>query len=834
MDPATWRRVEELFHRSVELDDDAREAFLDAECGDDAEIRAAVERLADADRGPEPWVDRFSLEAGVVDPWVDRVLGHYRIAERIAEGGMGIVYRAYRADGLFERPVAVKLLRTEVATHDALRRFALERRTLAALSHPNVARLVDGGTTDHGAPYLVMEYVDGVSIARHCAERRLSLEERLRLFVTVCRAVHYAHQNLVVHRDLKPSNVLVDLNGNPKLLDFGIARLLDAGGDDVTRTVTMARVLTPEYASPEQLRGDPITTATDIYSLGVMLYELVVGRAPFQADGRSPTEWSKMVSEATAPRPSTVAASRTRPLDGAERARIVEFARCCRTSPKKLASELRGDLDRIVLMALRKEPGRRYASAEQLADDLDRFLRGLPVIARDDTLSYRTMKFVRRNRLAVGSGVLIALALLGGIVSTVRMARIARHEAEHARVEAESFREFANSFVDSFLGARLIRTDEQLEDARDAIQRQCDRVRRIHQDPHRRANLLDAFAKACVRLGLFEDAGVLIDEAYRIRVDTFGERSLEVALSLGSIGRLRFSEARYDEAVDAFERALELHEELPHGVHTEIEVALNDLACALRNAGRSDEAERYHERVLALRRAAGNQELAVAESLNNLAGVHLDRRDYAAAAEDLEEAAEIRSRVLGDLDSYTLQSLSNLSIPVFHLGDQERAIDLLKRVADGYRRLGAEGEEGLSHATSNLAGIYLTIGDGGRAEPLLIDAIELDVRRLGRTHPRVMTHSRRLASALRAEGRLDEAVEWMARAVEALSSDENVRVERLIDALVDHGRLLADAERFDEAGAVLREAIRRSADHPERRSQASSALEEVLRAASVE
>ncbi|TAJ21925.1 MAG: serine/threonine protein kinase, partial [Planctomycetota bacterium] len=486
-------------------------------------------------------------------------------------------------------------------------------------------------------PYLVMEFVRGQPIDRWCDERRLGVPERLRLFATLCRALHFAHQNLIVHGDVKPGNVLVGEDGLVKVVDFGIARLLDPGAGatlaDVTRTLT--RILTPEYASPEQLRGAALTTAADVYSLGVLLYVLLTGSKPMRSDGLTPGEWERLVAEKEPTRPSNAISSAT----------VGATARA-----------LRGDLDRIVLMALRKEPARRYESALQFAEDLERHMRGLPVQARDDTLAYRTWTFVRRNRLAVGAALLVFLALVVGLVVALRAEQRARAEGEHARVEADSFREIAEASLEALLPAA--QEPVSPEQARAVLLRRADQVRRQYAALHHlRANLLDAIGRLLLALGAGADADALVREALAIREHEFGARSLEVALSLRSLAEVQEQRAELGPAVQSLERALELHRSI-RGVHTDVAMAANDLGVALRKRGRLDEAARLHEEALALRRAepGGGRTLAVAECLADLAAVCGERGDSARAGELLDEAIAIRAEILGAEHPLTLRT----------------------------------------------------------------------------------------------------------------------------------------------------------------------------------
>ena len=420
-----FQRCEELFHAAVSLADTEREAFLRRSCADDPALRADVERLLAAHARAGSFISSPAIAThrlGADESWVGRLAGPYRIVREIGRGGMGAVYLAERADGQYEQRVALKVIKRGMDTDQVLARFRAERQILASLDHPNIARLLDGGSTEQGVPFFAMEYIEGEPIDAWTARRALPVEERLRLFLQVCGAVAYAHQRLVVHRDIKPLNILVTADGVPKLLDFGIAKVLQEG-EEVTSTVTGMRLLTPEYASPEQVEGRHATTVSDVYSLGVVLYELLTGRSPYRPRSRTPLDVVEAVRTTDPERPSAVSAT------------------------EKLRRRLRGDLDIILLTALRKEPARRYQSVEQFAADVRRHLDGLPVRARPDTFRYRAGKFVRRNRVPVAAGVLFALTLLGGTAATAYQAREARAAQTRAERRFADVRKLANALL---------------------------------------------------------------------------------------------------------------------------------------------------------------------------------------------------------------------------------------------------------------------------------------------------------------------------------------------------------------------------------------------------
>ena len=423
---ARWQRVRELFHACIELDPAQRDALLRQECAADASLKAEVESLLASLAASSTFME--TPAAAAFSPsdepsWIGRTLGNYKIISLLAAGGMGEVYRAIRADGLYPQAVAIKLIRRELAGQVMLSRFRAEREILAALQHPNIARILDAGITEAGLPYIVMELVEGEPIDRYCEHHGLSVRQRLELFMDVCAAVHFAHQHLTVHRDLKPGNILVTHDGVVKLLDFGIAKVLDAGSS--AAALTLQHAMTPEYSSPEQIRGEPITTATDIYSLGVILYRLLTGRSPYRSLHTDPYALAREVCDTEPVKPS------------ANVAQELAFS----------GRQLAGDLDSIVLMALRKERDRRYESAQQFSADVQRYLDNRTVAARPRTWAYSASRFIARNRAVSLASALLAVVLVAGILATQRQARIAAAERDRAQRHFDSVRQLANSFM---------------------------------------------------------------------------------------------------------------------------------------------------------------------------------------------------------------------------------------------------------------------------------------------------------------------------------------------------------------------------------------------------
>lgn len=435
MTPDRWQQIKTVFDAAVALPGADRDAYLAVACAGDFDLRRELDSLLAAHRQAsagflETPLPALSLsDEGLVGPG-SRV-GPYLALDRIGRGGMGDVFAAVRADGQFEQKVALKIVRSGFATADVLERFRAERQILAGLDHPNIARLLDGGATANGAPYLVMELVEGVPVDEYCSARALSVNERLQMFLQICSAVQYAHQRLVIHRDVKPGNILVTADGVPKLLDFGIAKMLDPAGGTKE---TMLRPFTLEYASPEQVRGELVSTASDVYGLGVVLYQLLTGRLPYAVEGGTPGELADAITSRDPERPSTAVARDASDLR-------------LGTPSRRLQKELRGDLDVILLKALRKEPDKRYSSAGEFADDIRRYLAGAAVAARQGTWSYRAGRFVRRHRAGVAAAALVVLTLIAGMAVTLREARIAEANRRRADARFNDVRKLANSLI---------------------------------------------------------------------------------------------------------------------------------------------------------------------------------------------------------------------------------------------------------------------------------------------------------------------------------------------------------------------------------------------------
>jgi len=789
LDVERERRVQELFERLVELPPERRGEELDAAADGDGELRRRVARLLEHDRATDGFLEEPLGEPGgwLAAParrWSGRRLGAYRLGERIGEGGSGVVYAAEREDGVFRQRVAVKLLRPGLGA-DAERRLRAERRILAQLSHPGIARVLDGGSTGEGVPYLVMEHVDGEPITGWCDRRRLGVRRRVELFRQVCEAVHHAHRNLVVHRDLKPGNVLVTAEGAPKVLDFGIAKLLDpaTGAGEAPLTAPHVRVLTPGYASPEQLAGDPITTASDVYSLGVVLRELLAGRHPGPAPG--------------------------------------------------------GDLGQVVAKAMAREPEERYASAQQLADDLGRYLEGRPVLARPPRLADRAVKFVRRNRLlaaSVAASVAVVTTLLVLLFFETRalererdLARTALERAERERIRAEAVTRFLR---DSFELADPQHARGGTLTARQVLDAALRRIRvDLAAEPELQAELLHTVADLYLRIGDYDAAEALAEESLDRRRRRSGAGSASVAEALTLLAEVLLVERRFDEAEPRAREALRLRRRLPDDDAPGVAENLHQLSAVWQRTGELERAERAAREALAVRRRAfGAGSRSVAESLHRLASVHHARGELEAAEELYRRAVASLRGGEGAPSSQLAVALQSLAALLGERGASGEAEELLREALEIVRGLhGAEhpslarvlvalgylhAGEGrwdeaaachreavavyrrslgddhlfLSHALVHLGVALRDGGDPASAEAPLREAVAIARRRLDPDDPLLARYLDHLARALLGQGRREEA--------EALAREGLEHRRRLLDP--GDGRITASRELLGE------------------------------------
>lgn len=815
MKPERWRQIEELFLAASELPAGQRSSFMDEACNGDSDLRDAVNSMLAADELDEQFIEAPAMElaAGLIESYKfepDEVhqIGPYQLMKLLGEGGMGAVYLASRSDDHYQKQVAIKLVKRGLDNEDMRRRFRHERQILANLDHPNIAHLIDGGTTNDGRPFLVMDYVAGVPITRYCDEHRLSVEERLNLFQLVCAAVGYAHRNLVIHRDIKPSNIIVSEDATPKLLDFGIAKLLSADTvdpADETSTATVARIMTPQFASPEQVRGSRITTVTDIYSLGVILYYLLTGRQPYRFKELTASEIERVICESEVVRPSyAIQRGEENDSDQSSGTGLTIEAVCDarRERPESLRRKLKGDLDNIVLMALRKEPERRYSSVEKMADDIRRHLTGMPVLATNDSFGYRAQKFVRRNRIPVAAVGIVLLSLVIGLVATVWQSRAVRREKQKA--------ESINAFLEKMLNYSnpLVRTSQSqghtttMEDALDEaakrlengefdnqpeVKAEVERIVGISYNYQGRYDLaidhLQAYVTTQKGLRATDDPKTLDAAAtwgslLAFRGDLTGSEGVYrevlpslrneyrqgnvkaevLAGALNNFGYLRRTQGDSKEAEALFREALELNRQIPAESRYLMRLTRSTLASTIADQGRFDEALQTARDAVEEFRQNGQTNLPdFGFSLTVLGGFLCDNGDFVEADTSLREAESILRTLLRPSHLWLGDNLRNQGLSYYRQGRYAEALPRIDETIQIYLKSYGTHYDHYPTALITKGLIFTRSGKTQEGEALLREAVKLRTESLPAEHFWVALAKGALGECLATQKRYEEA-----------------------------------------------------------------------------
>ena len=730
MNRAQWQKVESIFQGALDRPDAQRAAYLREACGSDNALRSEVDAMLTQHATDPEFLEEPLVKLDTGGFGVSQRIGAYRIVREVGVGGMGIVYLAMHEGPGFERPVALKVIRRGLDTDDVLRRFQLERRILAGLKHPNVANLVDAGQTDDGRPFFVMDFVEGVPIDEYCEREQLSLDRRLGLFTQVCDAVQHAHNNLVLHRDIKPGNILVGAGGVPVLLDFGIAKLVDPmAGDPAVHsgstTKTGMRAFTPEYAAPEQLSGAPVSTATDVYGLGLLLYRLLTNKRPFEP--HSGFEYEKAVLEKEPPRPSSFG----------NRA-------------------LAGDLDTIVLKALRKEPERRYTSVAALGDDVQRHLDGLPVRARADTLGYRAGKFIRRNRIAVAAGTVV-------FVSLVAATLYSRAQTQAVTRERDKALEVQNFLLETF-GSR---GGGDTVAVRSVLDAQAALVPIAYAErPELHAQMLHVLAESYDRLAQLATAELLARDALALRKATLPPNHPDIAASTALLGWI-------------------LHER-----------------------GKSDSGEVHLREAVALwTQARPRNQLLYSRALNDLGVVREARGDYDEALRLYSQALTIRRSLPGQNDRAIGTTASNLSVVYYRKGDYKAAVAQAETALVTLRRAMGPDHQRSMLVQGNLASFRIAVGNPEGAEQEYRDVVARQTRVLGRRHPSTAQTMTSLATLLRTRGKLAESESLLVESLASFQAAFGPEHGRVANTLMQLGSLRSTMRRFGEARPMLERSL---------------------------
>ncbi|MEX0661523.1 MAG: serine/threonine-protein kinase [Balneolaceae bacterium] len=809
-----WKKLKEIFNNSLELEGAELEEYLDKNCGENQKLREEIESLLNAyktpgvlDNPPKQLLESFFSSQGGQDK-KGKHIGPYKIIKTLGYGGMGSVYLAKRADGQFEQEVALKLLRAGFTSKNQVRRFWSERQILATLNHENIARLLDGGVTEDGQPWFAMEYVKGLPIQKYCDAKKLSVKQRLKLFLKVCDAVQYAHQKLVVHRDLKPSNILVTEQQTVKLLDFGIAKVINHE-DTLTNAIPLTRTgllpLTPAYASPEQVLGKSMTTASDVYQLGIVLYELLTGCRPYNVSGKTPSEVEHIICEQQPTKPST-AIIKSLPEQENNHDRVNDSGK---TKPGELLKHLRGDLDTIVLKALRKEPDRRYESAEKLASDIRYYLSGRPVSAHPDSMEYRAGKFIRRHKIGVSATAIIILLIVGYAATITWHSHRTQSALVQAQEETAKAEQVTGFLIDMFEASDPAEAMGDTLNTRLLLERGVAQAQQLDGQPDIQARMFDAAGRVYMALGQYEDARPLIERSLNLRKEIYGEDHLIVSQSLHNLAQLHIENGNYNFAGELYQESLNVRTKHLPSDDPRIAESLYHVGMYYQRVENNLEtAESHLSKSLEIRQHNyGSLHEKVAESLRGLGGVLLAKGNNSSAETNYLKALEIQENKLGERHPETLTTLNNLAILKAWRGDYNSAISLLTESLDKRLKVLGTGHQSNAIQLNNLAFIAGHQGDYEEAEQLLNEAISVMRASVGTDHPHALVFKTNLARIKYITGDYENAEKLHRETLQQKRDLLGAGHTDVAASLVQLGALLKDQQKYTEAESLIREAI---------------------------
>jgi serine/threonine-protein kinase len=765
VDPDRWRALDAYLDEALDLPPGARAGWLATLAGRDATLAAELRSLLDEQEAVQESDFLTGTLPGTLHPTpteslAGQTLGAYRLISPIGHGGMGSVWLAERCDGRFEGRAAVKLLNVALVGRAVEGRFRREGDVLARVTHPHIAHLIDAGVTPAGQPYLVIEYVEGRHIDRYCAERQLDVDARLRLFLDVLSAVAHAHANLIVHRDIKPPNVLVSATGDVKLLDFGIAKLIEddaswtgeAPETESLLTQQAGTAFTPQFAAPEQLTHGQVTTATDVYALGVVLYVLLGGWHPAGDAVKSHARLVRAIVEDEPRRLSDVVADPQN--DGTAAAHAAQ----CGTTPVRLRRTLRGDLDTIVAKALKKDPGERYVSVTALADDIRRYLAREPIGARPDTLRYRAAKFLGRHTVAVGASAAAVVSLAGVIAFYTAQLAAERDRAQREAVKAAKVSE---ALAGLLLGADPIsnRATGQGVTVRSLLDAGADQAQRELTDlPEAQAEILTVLGRLYRRFGVYDRAQALLEQALASGERVYGPAHLSLAQTLNDIGALLTEKGDYVNASRSLERALAMRQELLGTEHADVAVTMVELGRLYQDRGLNDQAEPLQREALGIRqRVLGPEDRETAVSLSDLASVLRLKGDLDAAEPLLRQSLDVNRRTRGETHANTGMTMHDLGLIAAARGDHRAAEALFRQGMDIHRKALGERHPNVATGLNSLSRVLVAQGRHDDAAAALQDAVSIATTALGADHQLVAIYSANLAAVHLARQRPDEA-----------------------------------------------------------------------------
>lgn len=734
MDKNIWTDIKSIFFKAIELDGKDRETYLNEVCKS-PELKKEILTLIFAHDKSENFLEDSIIACEPISDnsnlFIGKTFGKYKIEKLIARGGMGLVYIGVRNDEVKQK-AAVKIINPGVASGTVIKRFQNERQTLANLNHPNISRLLDGGITDDGIQFLVMEYIDGIPIDEYCDKNKLNTKDRLNLFLKVAAVVQYAHQNLVVHRDLKPSNILITPDGEPKLLDFGIAKILSAEGERF-ETVTQRGMwnLTPEYASPEQIFGNTITTSSDVYSLGIVLYKLLTGHNPYKMQSVFHSDISKIITQSEPAKPSEIIYKTIVNESEEDKSEInphtISITR--EGSVDKLHKKLIGDVDNIISMAIRKEPERRYSSVDHFADDIKRYLNDKPVNAHQDSLSYRSKKFIKRNKNFLIPAAIIFIIINLGLAGVLWQGYIAAKERDIAKLEADKSNRIKAFLLD------MISSPDPLKDGSEVkvievIQKASNKLSiELTDHPQIEAEIRTMLGNTYQNLGIYDSAQSEILKADQIIRKLYGTKSKETAISIKSLALIYHYKGDYEKAEDLYKKSLEMFSEVEKQPSFERAMLIDAYGTLLADMGNYEKSEQITEEALKIAESIkGFDDTQVAEIKNNLATSYNYLNKLDKAEKLYNESLVVFRKHFGDNHLRVSSVINNLAFIHIFREDHEKAIPLLLESLNIKLKVLGEDHPDLILAYSNVGSTYFNINDFTNAEKFMKESIDVGLK----------------------------------------------------------------------------------------------------------
>jgi eukaryotic-like serine/threonine-protein kinase len=789
MDATRWQRIQLLFHQATELPEAEQQVFLVTACGADGDLLSEVLAMLRADKtGSLLDQDMAHVAQQVLGGTNEEIasaakgIGPYKLKEVLGEGGMGVVYLAERTD--LGNQVAIKILRDAWLSPARRERFASEQRLLAQLNHPSIARLYDADTLADGTPWFVMEYVEGLPLTDYCRKFNCSIERCLRLFRQVCEAVQYAHAHAVIHRDLKPSNIFVKSDGSIRLLDFGIAKQIETLDAPVDQTKTLVRLMTPAYAAPEQIRGVNVGTHTDVYSLGVILYQLLTEKLPFVLSNLTPAEAASVVAGHDPGKPSAVASPARR---------------------SSVSKSAWGDLDTLCLTAMHKDPQHRYRSAEALIRDIDHYLKGEPLEARSERVSYRMGKFVRRHRRAVFTGALVFTVVTGLVIFfTIRLAR-ARNAAVAEAARTERIQHFMMNLFEG--GDESVGPSDTLR-VITLLKRGVQEANTLNNDPKIQAELYQNLGSIYLKLGKFEDAASLLQSALDQRRSLFGPDSPEVADSLVDLALLRDAQGKYNEAETLARQGLEIAKRKLPPNHPALGRDTSTLGRILEDRGNYAQAIQVLEEAVRLQSQPDGPTSDLAETMTELANSHYYAGNYKTSDSLNRKVLEMDRQLYGNRHPHVADDLINLGAIQLDLGHFKEAEEYDRQALDIIRSFYGEDNPETASALTILGRALVTQGRDDEAAGMLQQALTIQEHAYGKVHPRIASVLNELGKIAQRQKKYQEAEHDFRRMAAIYRSVYAGKHYYIGIALSNLSGVYQDQKDYQQAEHLLREALK--------------------------